>query len=161
MSALIFDRAREEDVPGIRHVAEASWRTTYRDIFAPEYIAEFLHRSYSIDGLMRSVRNQNAVFLVCRDGSRVVGFCHFGPGRHGSELYRMYVLPDYWRSGIGAQFVQMMEEEWWRQGVIEYYCYVHGQNEIGKAFYLKHGFVHDPARDQDDEWYIVKTTTPP
>jgi GNAT superfamily N-acetyltransferase len=93
--------------------------------------------------------------LVARDARQVVAFCHFGEGR-GPELYRMYVLPSYWRQGIGARFVALMEDEWRARGVTEYFCYVHGRNEIGKAFYLKHGFVHAPERDTEDGRCMVK-----
>jgi len=154
--SLTYTRADEADIEGIQHVAAKTWRATYKGIFSEEFIASFLGRAYSTEALQRSIRNPQALFLVAKDADRVVGYCHFGPGERGPELYRMYVLPDYWRAGIGTRFVHMMEAHWREQGVSEYSCVVHARNEIGKAFYLKHGFVHEPARDQADEWCMVR-----
>jgi GNAT superfamily N-acetyltransferase len=158
VDGLIFERADERDAPAIQRVAAESWRATYKGIFTEDLIASFRERNYSIEGLRHSINSPGAVMLVVRDGERIVGFCQFGDGR-GPQLYRMYVLPDYWRLGIGGRFVEMMEDEWRRRGVSEYFCFVHGRNEIGKAFYVKHGFVHVPERDAEDEWCMVKRIT--
>jgi GNAT superfamily N-acetyltransferase len=159
MGELVFERADERDAPGIQRVAAESWRATYKDIFADDVITSFLGWAYSTESLRRAIRNPRAVFLVVKDGDRVVGFCHFGEGR-GPELYRMYLLPDYWRRGIGTRFVALVKDEWRARGVSEYFCVVHGRNEIGKAFYLKHGFVHVPERDAENGWRMVKRIEP-
>jgi ribosomal protein S18 acetylase RimI-like enzyme len=153
---LTYQRAEESDVPDIQRVVAESWSVTYRDIFTPEFVADFLARSYSTEGLIRSVRNPGAIFLVAKDGSQIVGFCHYGIGRQGPELFRMYVLPGYWRSGAGTEFLRLLEAQLAERGVGEYFCYVHTRNEIGKAFYVKQGFVHDAARDREDESCMVK-----
>lgn len=155
-SNLAIDRATEADVEGIRRVASIGWRTTYRDIYTPEHIGDFIDRAYSLEGLTRSVSRPHQVFLVARDGRWVVGFCHFGPSDAGFQLYRMYVVPAYWRVGIGARFMALMEEHLRGLGAADYHCYVQERNEIGKAFYRKAGFVHEASRDQEDEWYMVK-----
>jgi RimJ/RimL family protein N-acetyltransferase len=148
--------ARVEDAEAIHGVARESWEATYRDIYTPEFISEFVDRNYSVEGLERSIAGGRSTYLVARDFGRVVGFCHFGIGPRGPELYRMYLRPDYWRSGIGRRFVHMMEAGWRAQGVAAYFCYVHERNEVGKGFYLKARFVHDPSRDDADEWCLVR-----
>ncbi len=151
-----FEQAQQSDVEGIQHVAAESWRATYKGIFSPEFITDFLARAYSMEGLSRSVRNPEHIFLVARDGPQVVGFCHYGVGRQGPELFRMYVLPGYWRTGTGTGFLRLLESGLAGQGVAAYYCYVHSRNEIGKAFYLQRGFVHEPTRDRDHEWCMIR-----
>lgn len=158
---LVYAQAQEADAEGIQHVAGESWRATYKDIYSPEYIAEFVARAYSIEGLVRAVRNPRSVFLVAKDGTGVVGFCHYGEGPQGPELLRMYVLPDYWRMGTGSRFLQLLESRLVERGVSEYFCYVHARNEIGKAFYVKYGFVPDAAHDKDDEWCMRRALARP
>lgn len=153
---IAIELARDADVPEIRRVATVSWRTTYRGIFTREFIDRFLDYAYSLDGLRRSVANPEGRFLVARDGRWVLGFCHYGPSPQGVQLYRVYVVPAYWRAGLGGRFVASMDDDLRRRGVPEYYCHVHERNEIGRAFYLKHGFVHEASRDQTDEWCIVR-----
>ncbi len=153
---ITYTAAQEADVEGIQHVAAESWRATYKGIFSPEFISDFLASAYSMEGLSRSVRNPEHIFLVARDGPQVVGFCHYGVGRQGPELFRMYVLPDYWRSGTGTGFLRLLESRLAGHGVAEYYCYVHRRNEIGKAFYVRRGFVHESSRDREEEWCMVR-----
>ncbi len=153
---ITYTLAQEADVEGIQHVASESWRATYRRIFTPEFISDFLASAYSTEGLSGSARNPDHIFLVAKDGPEVVGFCHYGVGRQGPELFRMYVLPGYWRSGTGTGFLSLLEARLAGHGVAEYCCYVHSRNEIGKAFYHKWGFVHDSSRDREEEWCMVR-----
>jgi ribosomal protein S18 acetylase RimI-like enzyme len=44
--------------------------------------------------------------------------------------------------------------------VTGYTCYVHAKNEIGQAFYQRMGFIHQPADDHEDEWYLWKQLEP-
>jgi diamine N-acetyltransferase len=158
---ITYGLATETDVPGIQFTAEESWRATYRGIYTDTFISEFLARNYSAEGLLRSVNSQRTTLLVAReDEIAVVGFCHYGPSLGGDdiELYRLYVDPDYWGLGIGRTLLGMMEDRLREQGIDHYGLYVHALNEIGKAFYFKHGFIHDERRDkpEEDHWYLVK-----
>jgi diamine N-acetyltransferase len=151
MAGLWLGDAAISDVAGIQAAAEASWRATYNDIFSEEFITRFLEQFYSLDSLERAVNSERSDFLVARNGQRVIGFCHFGPSLEGEiELYRLYVVPEYWRKGIGGRLVAMMEQRLSSRGVAAYHCYVHVDNEIGKSFYTKYGFEHVPARDRSD-----------
>jgi ribosomal protein S18 acetylase RimI-like enzyme len=153
-----YRTAEERDIPWIQRTARASWQATYGDIFSAGFIANFLSRAYSRESLRAAIHSSCSVFLVARVGERVIGFCNFGEAisGEGQQLYRLYVDPSYWRHGIGGKLLEMMEERLREQGVSAYFCYVHGENEVGKAFYVKQGFVHDPARDADEEWFMLK-----
>ncbi|MCZ7542156.1 MAG: GNAT family N-acetyltransferase [Anaerolineae bacterium] len=164
MPELTFAEASEADIPGIQRAAEASWRATYAGIFTPDFITDFLARAYATDRLRDAIRNLRAGglhwgFLVAKEGSQIVGFCHFGNRGPGIELYRLYVVPERWRQGVGGRLLAMMEARLAAAGVAEYFCYVHSDNRIGQAFYYKWGFVHDAARDQHGshcEWFMVR-----
>jgi GNAT superfamily N-acetyltransferase len=151
-----FERAREADVDEIQRVAAQSWHAMYKGIFPPEFIEDFLARAYSTEGLLRSINSPDGIFLVARHGARLSGFCHYGQGRQGPELFRIYVLPEYWRTGVGAGFLDRLEAMLVERAVREYHCYVHSRNEVGKAFYLKRGFVHQASRDHNEEWCMVR-----
>ncbi len=154
--SLAIGPAGDADVSEIRRVASVSWRTTYRDIFAREFIDRFLDDAYSLGGLRRAVDDPTHRFLVAKDARWVVGFCHYGPSPRGIQLYRMYVAPAYWRAALGGRFVALLDEDLRRRGVSEYYCFVHQRNEIAKAFYRKRGFVHETSRDEAEEWFMVR-----
>jgi RimJ/RimL family protein N-acetyltransferase len=46
-------------------------------------------------------------------------------------------------------------------GARRYFLTVHGKNERSIVFYAKQEFVHEAARDRDDEWYMVKVLAQP
>jgi len=53
-SPLTVRDAGPGDAVAIARVARASWRETYRDIFEPAFIGDFLSRAYDEDGLARA-----------------------------------------------------------------------------------------------------------
>ncbi|GAB4525267.1 MAG: hypothetical protein OHK0046_40910 [Anaerolineae bacterium] len=154
--------ATDMDAEGVSAAAAASWQATYRGLLSDDFIARFVERYYSVDNLKNAFAQAESTFLVAKDGEQIIGFCEFGKAIHmeqGVELYRLYLIPAYWRQGIGGQLIAQIEDMLRAQGVVQYFCYVHAENEVGKGFYHKHGFVHDPAHDVHAgmyEWYMVK-----
>lgn len=150
--------AQPADIASIQQTARSSWHATYGAMFSTKFIDGFLQHAYGEASLRRAILNRSSTFLVARNGEQVVGFCHFGRGSkaEGQELYRLYVDPSVWRRGIGGRLVEEMEAALRRNGIGEYFCYVHAQNEVGKRFYLKQGFVHNAVLDEGDEWHMRK-----
>ena len=93
------------DAADIAKVQIRVWRLAYRGLVTAEYLA-------SLDAKVRAakwqqwLRNGNTIVSVDR---RIVGFCSVGKARdvdfNGStgEMFALYVEPDSWRCGIGAQ----------------------------------------------------------
>ena len=164
MAGFSIEPAQESDIEGVQAVAAAGWRAAYRHVFSEEFIAATLADWYSRERLLESVRNPNGYFLVARQNGRVVGYAQVWDGRRGAELTRLYVLPDFWRQGIGAVLLAAGEAWLVERGHRSYFCYVEAHNEVGKSFYLNHGFVHLAERDEHeemDEWYMWKDLNPP
>ncbi len=158
METIEYGTAEERDISSIRETARVSWQATYTEIFPAEFITSFLSRHYSAESLRAAIHSSRSIFLVVRAGERVIGFCNFGEAisGEGQQLYRLYVDPAHWRHGIGGKLLRMMEQRLREQGVSAYFCYVHEENAVGKAFYVKQGFVHDSTYDREGEWYMGK-----
>jgi ribosomal-protein-alanine N-acetyltransferase len=136
--------AEPADAPAIASVARASWRTTYRDVFEPAFIEEFLERSYSIDALDGAIRRAAAestsVFLVAGRGREVQAYLQFGLGQRGPELFRVYAHPKVFGTGLGGALLAELHRR--IGGTVESYLLdVHPQNVRGRAFYDRNGFV--------------------
>ncbi len=164
MDNVMILQATEADIPSIQAVAAESWQATYGHIFTPTFITDYLAAAYSAENLRRSLQSTRSIFLIAKADEQVVGYCQLGlggQGRHenGSELYRIYLLPSYWGQGIGTHLLQQAEAWLRTQGETGYFCHVHGQNAVGKAFYLKAGFVHDSTGDAEGEWCMRKVLT--
>jgi [ribosomal protein S5]-alanine N-acetyltransferase len=134
--------ARPEDVADIARVANASWRDTYRDIFEPAFIDEFLATHYSSEALAgavdRAASRVDTHFLVAERDGRVVAYANYGVAPDGPRLWRIYAHPDHYGIGAGSALLDELES---RLDVDAYELEVHSCNERGRAFYDRRGFV--------------------
>ena len=141
---MIVRDATVADAGAIEHVARASWTDTYRDIFDSAYIDDFLERAYATDALAsaaeRAVERDDAHLLVAERDGQVVAFAQFGIGPRGPELCRIYAHPTAYGSGAGSALLAELHRR--LEGKVESYVLdVHPDNERGRAFYDRNGFV--------------------
>jgi ribosomal-protein-alanine N-acetyltransferase len=132
------------DAESIARVARASWAETYRDIFEPAFIAEFLDANYRPDALAaqaeRAAGAPDGHFLVAERDWEVVGFAQFGVGTRGPELSRIYADPAHYGTRVGSALLDELHRR--IAGRIDSYVLeVHAKNERGRAFYDRNGFV--------------------
>ena len=156
MAELTYTDATEGDVEGIQAAARESWRATYAGILPPDVIQDFLTRNYAREALLITLQRSADIFIVAKEGSRVVGFCHLGDRGGGPELYRLYLIPACWGQGVGSQLLALLERRLRERGIPAYRCFVHERNERAQAFYARRGFVRDPSCDESDEWCLRK-----
>lgn len=142
MTPVTVREARPEDAVAISRVAAASWRDTYRDIFEPDFIDDFLAQNYAPGSLAaaaeRAATRQDAHFLVAERDGEIVAYAHFGVGEHGPQLWRIYAHPDHYGTGAGSALLDELEG---RIDVDSYRLDVHSRNRRGRAFYDRRGFV--------------------
>jgi diamine N-acetyltransferase len=159
MTEIVCRPFQEQDAPAVLAVALEAWRYTYRAIFTPEFIEDFVHRNYAPEAtvaLLPQIESGSMFFHVAEHESKIVGYCHFGVADRQASLLRIYLLPAYIGQGLGRRLLQLGGAFVASHGLSTYFCFVHGENEIGKAFYLRNGFRHIPERDDEGEWYMEK-----
>jgi ribosomal protein S18 acetylase RimI-like enzyme len=159
MSQITCQQYRAEFASGVQAVALTAWQHTYKEIFDATFINAFVNRNYSAPALDNSLPRLAAgieFFEVALDGDEVIGFCNIGDRGAGWELFRIYILPKFLGQGIGKALSIHGEEFLRSKAASQVFCFVHKDNEIGKAFYFKSGFVHRPEKDKADEWFMQK-----
>ncbi len=162
---VLIEVAQLQDIPALQATAAASWWATYGALMSASFIENFLSRAYRADTLALQLTDGRSRFLVVKAENAVVGFGQVGPTlpRRGNapvapaDLYRLYLLPEWQRRGIGAMLLAHLESWLCDQGYAYYGAYVHERNEPAKEFYKRQDFVRLPECDVTDEWYLVKT----
>ena len=158
--------AQAEDVPALQSTASASWWATYGSYLSASFIQSFLERAYSTSRLLAHLSDPQSYFAVVKSGETLIGFGQVGPTMPRrdkvpaapADLYRLYLLPEWQRKGIGSKLLAELEAWLRRQGYPTYGAYVHERNEPAQQFYLRHGFTRRPECDlhEQNEWYLVK-----
>jgi len=159
MTNIIYRQFVAEDAPAVAALALTAWHATYRDIYDAGFIENFVRRNYASAGLAALVPLLKAgemFFHVAVDEATIVGFCHIGLTQQAAQLYRIYLHPGYIGCGIGGRLLRLGEAFVRAHGMHTLFCFVHKENELGKRFYLRHAFRHQPEHDHDDEWYMEK-----
>jgi [ribosomal protein S5]-alanine N-acetyltransferase len=152
------------DAEAVARVANASWRETYRDIFEPAFIDDFLARAYSVEALRgaieRSAASPTGHFLVAERDGAIVGYLQFGEGNRGPELFRVYADPEHYGTGVGSALLEELHRRI-EGSVASYVLDVHSRNARGRAFYDRNGFVIVGGGDTPDCDLTLRRTLRP
>jgi ribosomal protein S18 acetylase RimI-like enzyme len=135
--------AKPDDAERIAEIARLSWTDTYRDIFEPAFIDDFLRRNYAVTdlaaGAERAAAADDRHFLVAERDGQVVAFAQYGVGPRGPELFRIYADPAHYGAGAGHALLEELHRR--LEGRVDAYVLdVHSRNARGRAFYERHGF---------------------
>lgn len=155
-------KAVENDIAGIRSLAEATLRQTMAatQIENPTYVERTLERIYSEDRLRRSIKSSGTTLLVAEKDNIIVGLCQFGSPlmdecEDRKEIHRLLVHPDYCRQGIGTQLVEAVEDALSESvDVARVSVYVNPADMARIRFFSTLGFHHEVTEDKDNEWYL-------
>jgi ribosomal protein S18 acetylase RimI-like enzyme len=155
-----YRRLTARDVRQVQSVAIRSWKFTYAGIYSIKTIERRVSSDYSDLSFARRVlpRVRRGVdwFYVAFDGNLLIGFSYIGRGRHGWELIRLYLLPEYVRKGIGKKLLRLGENFLRRKNVTVYVVFAHARNRHGIEFYLRNGFTRVSSKDVGGEVCLEK-----
>jgi GNAT superfamily N-acetyltransferase len=135
-----------DDAEAIARVQVETWQTTYRGVVSDAYLD-------GMDVAERAARWRDRPdgrrAYVAEDNGVVVGFVAFGPCRDADasvrvgELYAIYVLPEWWRHGIGRALHGACVKDLRRSGFGEARLWVLEANPTARLFYEHLGWAWD------------------
>jgi ribosomal protein S18 acetylase RimI-like enzyme len=153
-SAIIhMRRARAADARAIADVHVRTWREAYHDLLPAEFLA-----ALDVDARERHWGSELAVMPADRmpwladSHGEVVGFASIGPSRDvdagpaTGEIYAIYVVPDFWARGVGADLLRRAEHDLLEHGYTDATLWVLADNERARRFYERAGWWLDGER---------------
>jgi ribosomal protein S18 acetylase RimI-like enzyme len=146
-------RARPGDAAGIATVHVRTWQHAYQQLLPPDFLA-----ALNIAARERFWRAELELLPADRmpwlaeSGGGVAGFVSAGPSRDAGapstigEVYAIYVLPDCWDRGVGADLLRHAEGDLVEHGYIEATLWVLSANDRARRFYERAGWRLDGER---------------
>ncbi len=139
---MIVREAKIADAPAIARVNLDTWRTAYRKIVPPDYLAQLSYekRESNWQEILANVKNTGDFVCVAENKSgQIVGFAAGGCERTGKyvyqgELFAIYILEEYQRQGIGRQLVRIIATKLADLSVNSMLVWVLGDNSACKFY---------------------------
>ena len=105
--------ARIEDAETIATIHVCAWRVAYEGIVPAQYLAS-LSVQERANLWRRIISEQRGTVLLAIAPNGALGFVSFGPsrdkdGKEKAEIYAIYVLPEFWKQGMGRELLDEAE----------------------------------------------------
>ena len=106
-------KASLADIPSIRAIADVTFRATYADILSPEQLEFMMDWMYSEESLRCQIAEDGHIFFL-EEGRGYVSFHYDKRDDDGVDVYhleKLYVLPEFQKSGLGRFFFKLVCQE--------------------------------------------------
>ncbi len=149
-------RALPEDARAIAEAHVASWRDAY-DGIVPRAVLDRLSVERRAAFWRETLGDAGGVDVQVADlAGAVAGFVSAGPARdedlppHTGEIHAIYLKREAWSQGIGRELLRAADADLHRRGFGAAVLWVLADNERGRRFYERQGWLPDGAtRDLD------------
>jgi len=155
-------QAKPEDAPGAQQVFYQTWLSTYPNEefgVTVEDVKDRFQDRITENGVAKMAKKiaeprLNTLFLVAKDGEKIIGVCRALKNEEKNQLTAIYVLPDYQGKGVGQTLWQEVKKFFNPNKKITVEVVTYNQKAI--SFYQKLGFV-DSSRRFVDEHFKMKS----
>lgn len=134
--------ALPSDIQGVRYVGTVAWPATYGASKGGAYVMSGLDEFWSTEAIGSAIGAGNIDVAESADG--VIGMAHVEELGEDLVMWKLYVLPDQQRHGIGRLLVSAAKDRARMQGkglLTEF----ESSNERVRGFYLGEGFTATAA----------------
>jgi len=152
--------AEAADAQGIAEVHVRMWQIGYAPFIDPEYAATLSVRTSTMRWLASLADPLQADTLVAVEDGRIVGWTSYGVNRNGiglhvGEVYGLYIDPDYWGEGIGAELLADATRALAETGFESAILWTIAADEQARAFYEEHGWTDDDLTEPHESGAAV------
>lgn len=129
-------KAETADKSALGRIYCEAWKEAYKDLLPKEYLANLNEE------LCTPKTNNLQNYFVAETENIVAGLINYGVSRDNAnektgKIRAIYILPQFWRKGLGKTFFRTAQGEMKKQGYTSAYLWVLEQNERAVKFYEK------------------------
>ncbi len=143
--------ATPSDAQAIAEIHVRTWQSAYKGLLPDASLAGLsVADRFRLWRRMLGDPDTSVSVHVAQIGGEVVGFCSVGPAQDladrnpdVSELFAIYVEPQYQSRGVGASLLAVAERTMREWGTLSGVLWVLIDNEPAISFYLQHGWAAD------------------
>lgn len=145
---MIIRKATADDSHTLAALGAATFSSAFEHLYKPEDLVAFLSENHSEAYYAQALSDPKIhIWLVEIDGE-AVAYLKVGPNSlpcdppkpAALELSRLYVLPKYWRKGIGRKLIDICFDYARINGFNEIVLSVWQENHDGQRLYRSYGF---------------------
>jgi ribosomal protein S18 acetylase RimI-like enzyme len=142
-------RATPADAAALAAVEVASWRAAYRGMMPDAFLdalSEAEKTAHWRENLLKHGQLGRKRVVVALVDERIIGFVRVGAEHEDSEaglVYLLYVLPEYWRRGVGRRLISAALDELRDLGLSYAMLWVLRDNQRARRFYEMQGWLED------------------
>lgn len=141
-------RATVKDAENIAYCQMRGWQEGYKGIVSDDFL-KTINLQESVErwqGNLSDMTNEKYT-LVAMEKGKCLGFLSVGPPRDSdagfdSELWAIYIDPEYWGQGVGRKLFQRMVKDLKARDIKNTYVWCLKDNMNGRKFYKALGGVH-------------------
>lgn len=141
-SSIEIRRARKSDAAGIATVHDAAWRYAYRGVLPGAELERMIARR-GPDWWHKAISRRVSI-LVLDVEEKIRGYVTFGASRarslpFRSEIYELYIQPEYMGIGFGSQLFRAAQSKLARAGQPGLVVWSLVENQTACSFYSRLG----------------------
>jgi len=126
----------------------ASWKAAYAGIISPEELTAKTDVEKRAAFFEKEIAAGQNYFYLAFDGDNPCGACSVRKSRDKNlpdwgEIVALYILKEYWGSGVGKLLMETVLAELKRMGYQNVFLWTFEKNARARRFYEKYGFVFD------------------
>lgn len=139
-----------EDASSLAHIIVESWRAAYMEIIPKDEISKYLDIQKRKSQFERYI-SHGEIVLIGLHNNIPCGLA-FGNKENDEGLekcgsiYSLYIMPEYWGSGIASKLMDNILEILKNQGCKKASLWVFEDNQRAINFYEKSGFYFDGSK---------------
>ena len=159
--------AKNDDASTIALINSTSFQQAFQGIIPDDFLKERFSYEKLKDRLYKESNEGTATSCIMYKDSIPVGMLTFAKDDHKErdnseiDIWRIYLLPEYWGQNLGIELIQWSIEELKGKGYKKVALWVVEENVRARKFYEKVGFNHEgemriinPGREMTEYRYI-------